>query len=261
MTDADASRRLEAVERFDCLAYDNFNNLINDKAVELVVVALPSYVHADFTLKALAAGKHVVCEKPIAASPRPTRAAWWPPQPARCARSLHFQNRRYNPDFRKVRESSHRACSGASCQVPQLTESRFSRRWDWQTLRQFGGGSLNNTGPHFVREHDAATLWASRSGDSHPPGPHPDPGRRRRSCEAGHQNRAPTIDLEVSSCDAFPDETWHILGTQGGLHGSTRHLDWKFFNPADLIPRRSWTPSPRRMAHYNRDTIPWQEAS
>jgi hypothetical protein len=46
---------------------------------------------------------------------------------------------------------------------------------------------------------------------------------------------APTIDLEISSCDAFPDETWHILGTQGGLHGSARRLEWKFFHPAELI--------------------------
>ena len=60
VTDADANRRLEAVERFDCLAYDNFNDLIADKAVELVVVAPPSYAHAGSAIAALEAGRHVV---------------------------------------------------------------------------------------------------------------------------------------------------------------------------------------------------------
>ena len=26
----------------------------------------------------------------------------------------------------------------------------FARRWDWQTLQEFRGGNLLNTGPHFV---------------------------------------------------------------------------------------------------------------
>lgn len=259
VTDADASRRLEAVERFDCLAYDNFDDLINDKAVELVVVALPSYVHADSTIKALAAGKHVVCEKPMAASladaDRMVAAAAQPGAPVLSI----FQNRRYNPDFRKVQEIIASGVLGRIVQI-RTTESRFSRRWDWQTLKQFGGGSLNNTGPHFldmilqlfgpaepeIFVHLDRTLTLGDADD-----------HVKVVLKAAG---APTIDLEISSCDAFPDETWHILGTQGGLHGSARHLDWKFFNPADLPPRALDTqPTPDRS--YNRDAIPWQEAS
>jgi len=259
VTDADASRRLEAVERFDCLAYDNFDDLINDKAVELVVVALPSYVHADFTLKALAAGKHVVCEKPMAASLADAdRMVAASAQPGAPVLSI-FQNRRYNPDFRKVQEIIASGVLGRIVQI-RMTESRFSRRWDWQTLKQFGGGSLNNTGPHFVDMmlqlfgpaepeilvHLDRTLTLGDA-DDHVKLVIKAPG-------------APTIDLEISSCDAFPDETWHILGTQGGLHGSARRLEWKFFHPADLPPRVLDTqPTPDRS--YNRDTIPWQEAS
>ena len=32
----------------------------------------------------------------------------------------------------------------------RLVNHGFGRRWDWQTLRRFGGGSLNNTGAHLI---------------------------------------------------------------------------------------------------------------
>lgn len=259
VTDADATRRLEAVERFDCLAYANFNDLINDKAVELVVVSLPSFLHADCAITALDAGKHVVCEKPMAASladaDRMVAAAAKPGAPVLSI----FQNRRYNPDFRKVQEIIASGVLGRTVQI-RMTESRFSRRWDWQTLKKFGGGSLNNTGPHFL------DIILQLFGPAQPEvfvhldrtlslGDADDHVKLVLKAEG-----APTIDLEISSCDAYPDETWHILGTQGGLHGSPRRLEWKFFNPAELIPRELDTqPTPDRS--YNRDSIPWQEAS
>jgi predicted dehydrogenase len=45
-----------------------FDDLLADSNVEAVDLCVPSYLHADLTLKALAAGKHVLVEKPMALS-------------------------------------------------------------------------------------------------------------------------------------------------------------------------------------------------
>jgi len=46
--------------------YQSAEDLIADAEVEVVDICLPTYLHCKYTLMALAAGKHVLCEKPIA---------------------------------------------------------------------------------------------------------------------------------------------------------------------------------------------------
>ncbi|ESQ73746.1 Gfo/Idh/MocA family protein [Asticcacaulis sp. AC402] len=48
--------------------YDSFDAIADDKRVEAVYIVLPSGLHAAWTEKAFAAGKHVLCEKPMALS-------------------------------------------------------------------------------------------------------------------------------------------------------------------------------------------------
>ncbi len=49
-------------------AYPSFDALLADDAVDVVHITTPNALHAEQTLAALAAGKHVVCEKPLATS-------------------------------------------------------------------------------------------------------------------------------------------------------------------------------------------------
>ncbi|MHC4915791.1 MAG: Gfo/Idh/MocA family protein [Planctomycetota bacterium] len=49
--------------------YSDVGELVRDPEVDLVILALPTFLHARWTLETLAAGKHVLCEKPITVTP------------------------------------------------------------------------------------------------------------------------------------------------------------------------------------------------
>ena len=48
--------------------YENFDDILHNPAVDAVYVALPNSMHAEYTIRAAKAGKHVLCEKPMSTS-------------------------------------------------------------------------------------------------------------------------------------------------------------------------------------------------
>jgi len=49
--------------------YENFDAIASNPAIDVVYIVLPNSMHAEYTIRALKAGKHVLCEKPMANTP------------------------------------------------------------------------------------------------------------------------------------------------------------------------------------------------
>ncbi|WP_245947601.1 Gfo/Idh/MocA family protein [Bacillus taeanensis] len=67
-------RAEEIAEKYGAKAYTSYEELLANKEIDAVSVCTPNYLHAPISIAALNAGKHVLCEKPMATSQQEAEA-------------------------------------------------------------------------------------------------------------------------------------------------------------------------------------------
>lgn len=135
-------------------AYGSLEELLADDAVDVVHVCTPNALHAEQVLAAVAAGKHVVCEKPLATTPEDAAAVVDAAAAAGVVVAVPFVYR-FHP---MVREARARVRSGEVGRVLTVAGS-YLQDWmlspeddDWRVDPERGGPSraFADIGSHLV---------------------------------------------------------------------------------------------------------------
>jgi xylose dehydrogenase (NAD/NADP) len=130
-------------------AYASYEELLADPEIEAVYISLPNTLHCEWSIKALEAGKHVLCEKPMSRHTAEVEAAFDTAERTGRLLSEAFMYR-HNPQTKRVKEL---VASGAIGEL-RFIRSVFSYTlYDEENIRlrtDVEGGALMDVGCYNV---------------------------------------------------------------------------------------------------------------
>jgi scyllo-inositol 2-dehydrogenase (NADP+) len=257
VSDLEEDRRSEAFREFACDTFTDYVQLLEKADCELVVIASQSVDHATHAMATLGSGRHAIVEKPMALNT--DEATNMIEAAEKAGRKLFaHQNYRYEPDVRHIQEIIQSGLLGRVFEI-RIRVLGFSRRNDWQALKKYGGGNLNNTCPHFI---DAALLLLDSPvrrmfSDLQLTTDVGDADDHTKILLKGENERF--IDLEVSTSCAFEEPKWTVLGTNGTLRSDGVTSDIKYYDPKELQPLVINEAPPSGRQYGSGDVLPWRE--
>ena len=155
----EAARKVVRVNEIAHL-YGSYEEVINDPDIDAVYIPLPNHLHLPWTVKALHAGKHVLCEKPLACTAAEARDM------AAAARSnnrllMEGLMYRFHPRSQRIKTM----IAGGAIGVPRLVRAAFCFAMDLSLLESGenyrlrplpGAGALMDVGCYGV----SVARWA-----------------------------------------------------------------------------------------------------
>jgi predicted dehydrogenase len=129
-------------------AYDTYEELLADDAVDVVYVATPNALHADQVVAAAQAGKHVFADKPLATSSADAEHAVAACEAAGVKLGINFQTR-HHEGVGEVRAAIRDGAIGDVLIVECEVSPGLGPLKGWRTDPQLAGlGTINNLGVH-----------------------------------------------------------------------------------------------------------------
>jgi xylose dehydrogenase (NAD/NADP) len=130
-------------------AYGSYDALLEDGDIEAVYISVPNTMHCEWSIRALEAGKHVLCEKPMSRHPDEVEAAFDAAERAGRHLSEAFMYR-HNPQTKRLRQLIDEGAVGRV----RLIRSAFSYSlYDADNIRlrtEVEGGALMDVGCYCV---------------------------------------------------------------------------------------------------------------
>ena len=146
--DLSAARRDAAAREWNARTFERQKELLDEPDVSVVVVGTPPSAHLEPVLAALAAGKHVVCEKPFAL--RAADADRMLDAARANDRVLTvFQSRRWDPDFVSLRDTVRSGRIGEHFYMESFIGGYGHPCDFWHSHEPISGGMIFDWGSHY----------------------------------------------------------------------------------------------------------------
>ncbi|MDR0449677.1 MAG: Gfo/Idh/MocA family oxidoreductase [Treponema sp.] len=144
-----AGARQQFAREHGLKAYGSLGELLGDPAVDIVLVAVPNELHKPMVLKALEAGKNVVCEKPAALNSGELREMIGASRKAGKVFAVH-QNRRWDEDYLTAKKIYEEKLLGEVFRIESRVHGSRGIPGDWRGLPEHGGGMVLDWGVHIL---------------------------------------------------------------------------------------------------------------
>lgn len=263
VVDTSVERLDEARNKYGVQGFTDLKEMICTIYPDVVVIASPNHLHEEHACIAMELGCDVFLEKPMAHTYESAKAI------ADCAEKtgrklMVFQPRRASAASNQLISIIDSGKIGKLASI-QVTRCGYVRRADWQAYRKFGGGMINNYGPHYIdgllymirerirRIFCTASVVAS-AGDAE------DVVKILLESESGI-----VMDIDINQAAAISHPEWLICGQYGaiisevGVDGK-QQFRVRYYDPNAIPAITASDALAAKNRSYNNDVpIPWVE--
>ncbi len=227
-------------------SYEDFDRITANRAVDAVYVALPNSMHAEYTIRAAKAGKHVLCEKPMDISSVQCVKMIDACKAARVKLMVAYRLH-YEPTHLKALEIVRSGKLGA-IQSMDANHGSNMRAGEWRLTKALGGG-----GPMF--DHGVYPLNAFRMFIGEEPTSH-----QAMISTPDRDGRFNEVEENIQWVSRFPSGA---LASGAGSYGVELASFWRIHGPWGWLQMSSLTYQGQRLfGHYASEHAvgaPWIE--
>ncbi len=259
--DTNRERLNELKEKYNVSGYENIKDMLEEQKPDLVVIASPTHLHKEHAIEAMEHGADVFCDKPVAKNIDEVHEMHQASE--RLARKLMvYQPHRATAVANTIKKIIAEEKIGPIYMIKRAS-SDYYRRNDWQAIKQYGGGMLNNYGAHFIDQlryivgEDLSIVTClcdcvTTLGDAD------DVVKVLMKSKSGI-----TMDLDISQAAAYPVTGWMVFGKYGTIvsqENYAKEFKIKYIVPEECPPIELQTGLAAADRKYSQDPeLPWHE--
>ncbi|NDL67390.1 Gfo/Idh/MocA family protein [Anaerotalea alkaliphila] len=130
-------------------AFGSYEEMLQDKELEAVYIPLPNHMHLEWAKKAMDAGKHVICEKPLAmdAAQVADLLAYSKETPVKVMEAFMY---RFHPKWERAREIIRFGEIGDVTAIHTIFTYNNRDKANIRNIQEYGGGALYDIGCYAV---------------------------------------------------------------------------------------------------------------
>ena len=141
--------RCEVAREKGLYVYSSSDEIFADPEIDIVLVATTNEVHKDLCIRALRAGKHVLCEKPVTLSSTDLEDIIAVSREVGKIFTID-QNRRVNRDYVLMRRTIDSGVIGKPYVIETRVEGSRGMPAGWRHIKALGGGMMYDWGVHLI---------------------------------------------------------------------------------------------------------------